>query len=80
MPSKPANKEAPLNFMLENDIIILDEEDFHHRSAILDALDQIMWMRILMPMTNNDVDEIDVMSDSLLKMPSPPPTVVKKRK
>jgi hypothetical protein len=33
-----------------------------------------------MPMTNNDVDEIDVMSDSLPKMPSPPPTVVKKRK
>jgi len=41
MPSKPVNKEAPLRLMLENDTISLDEEDFHHRSAILDALDQI---------------------------------------
>jgi hypothetical protein len=41
MPSKPVNKEAPLNLMLEDDTISLDEEDFHHRSAILDALDQI---------------------------------------
>jgi len=41
MPSKPMNNEAPLNLMLEDDTISLDEEDFHHRSAILDALDQI---------------------------------------
>ena len=41
MPSKPLNKEAPLNLMLEDDTISLDEEDFHHHSAILDALDDI---------------------------------------
>ena len=41
MPSKPVNKEAPLNLMLEDNTISLVEEDFHHRSAILDALDQM---------------------------------------
>jgi hypothetical protein len=41
MPSKPVNKEAPLNLMLEDDIISLDKKDFHHRSAILDTFDQM---------------------------------------
>jgi len=81
MPSKPVNKEAPLRLMLEDDTISLDEEDFHHHSAILDTLDQINVDEDPdANETNNDMDEIDVMSDSLPKMPSPPPTVVKKRK
>jgi len=66
MTSKPVNKKAPLNLMLEDNTISIDEEIFHHRGAILDALHQMEVDEDPdADETNNNVDEID----ALPKMP-----------
>jgi hypothetical protein len=61
------NKEAPLNLMLEDNTISIDEEDFYHRGAILDALYQLEVDEDPdAGEINNNVDEIDALPKMLI--------------